>query len=61
MLISEASFELIDDMASQMTFLGGNSRCKGNRMRKLGWNPVKNTKDMFDAIQDEVAALLGSS
>jgi len=35
------------------TTLGGNSRCKADRSRAIGWKPKKMTKDMLASIKHE--------
>ncbi|RDB19487.1 Uncharacterized protein C2A9.02 [Hypsizygus marmoreus] len=37
-------------------FLGVNSRCKGNRSRAIGWNPVKTTADLLASIKPDLEA-----
>jgi len=39
-------------------WLGGNSRCKAERARTLGWKPTKTTKDFFESIRPEVEAII---
>ncbi|KAF9565249.1 NAD(P)-binding protein [Agrocybe pediades] len=39
------------------TYLGTNSRCRANRSRAIGWNPVKTKDDFIASIKAEVEAL----
>ncbi|TFK40286.1 hypothetical protein BDQ12DRAFT_602474 [Crucibulum laeve] len=36
------------------TSLGTNSRCRAERSRKVGWKPIKRTKDMLASVHEEV-------
>jgi len=38
--------------------LAGNSRCRGNRSRDIGWRPTKTTADLFAIVGPELNALL---
>ena len=35
------------------TTLGGNSRCRADRSRAIGWKPKRTTKDMLASIKQE--------
>jgi hypothetical protein len=35
------------------TSLGTNSRCRADRARAIGWEPVMTTEDMLESIRDE--------
>ena len=35
-------------------FFGGNSRCKGERSRAIGWNPKKGDPDFLASVEEEV-------
>ncbi|KIJ63841.1 hypothetical protein HYDPIDRAFT_133743 [Hydnomerulius pinastri MD-312] len=37
-----------------LMYAGGNSRCKSNRARSLGWKPKYTTEDMLQSIKGEV-------
>jgi len=39
-------------------WLGGNSRCKAERARTLGWKPTKTTNNFFESIRPEVEAII---
>ncbi|KAF9046918.1 hypothetical protein BDZ89DRAFT_1099356 [Hymenopellis radicata] len=38
------------------TSLSTNSRCRADRSKAIGWNPVKTTSDMLSSIEEEVKA-----
>jgi len=40
------------------TYLGTNSRCKGNRSRSIGWKPKKTKADFLASIRPEVEAIV---
>ncbi|TFK56012.1 NAD(P)-binding protein [Heliocybe sulcata] len=40
--------------------LAGNSRCRADRARALGWKPSKTTKDLLASVKPELKALLAS-
>ncbi|KAK1215399.1 hypothetical protein PQX77_022002 [Marasmius sp. AFHP31] len=47
--------------AAARVALGGNARFVGNRARKLGWKPVKGTKEFIASLREEVAYGLNAS
>ncbi len=38
------------------TSLSTNSRCRADRSKAIGWDPVKTTSDMLSSIEEEVKA-----
>ncbi|EPQ59525.1 NAD P-binding protein [Gloeophyllum trabeum ATCC 11539] len=40
--------------------LGGNSRCRADRSRAIGWKPTKTTQDLLDSIKPEIQALIAN-
>ncbi|KAK1224082.1 hypothetical protein PQX77_008412 [Marasmius sp. AFHP31] len=50
--------EEIDRYFGGSAYLGSNSRCRANRSRSVGWNPLKTTEDFLKSIQAEVEALV---
>lgn len=35
------------------TSLGTNSRCRADRARAIGWEPMMTTEDMLESVRDE--------
>jgi len=57
--VSTFTTEDLDEYFGGYGFLfGANSRCRAERSRAIGWQPVKLTKDMLASIKPEVEALL---
>ncbi|KAH9481425.1 Oxidase ucsJ [Psilocybe cubensis] len=50
--------EELDKYFQGSDYLGTNSRCRANRSRSIGWNPVKTKEDFIASIRAEVEALL---
>jgi len=48
--------EDIDKYFGGSSYLGSNSRCRGNRSRSIGWKPTKTTDDFLASIKAEVEA-----
>jgi hypothetical protein len=45
-------------LTHQSSYLGSNSRARGDKARKIGWKPTHTTADFYEAIRDEVKEIL---
>jgi hypothetical protein len=45
---------------AQAKYLGGNARCRANRLIELGWKPKRGIEELAGTLQLEVDAVLES-